>query len=285
MRSAEEMRRLILDKAENDPRIRAVLLNGSRANPKAQSDMFQDFDVVYLVRDIESFLKDHGWTDYFGPRIIWQLPDTMHFGEPEVLETYGPSFGYLMLFEDHNRIDLTLYPLEHLADFQQDSLTELWLDKDDLFTVIPPANDSDYWVQRPDAKTFEDVCNEFWWVSTYVAKGLARQQISYAKEMMEMVVRPMFMKMLAWKVGIDTGFQVSFGKAGKFMEQYLAPEIHAHVLRTYSDHQIEHNWQAMFEMMELFGELGREVANRLGFVYRLDEEENVRGYVKEIYES
>ncbi len=42
---------LILDTARADERIRAVILNGSRANPNAPRDPFQDFDIVYLVTD------------------------------------------------------------------------------------------------------------------------------------------------------------------------------------------------------------------------------------------
>ena len=32
--------------------IRAVILNGSRANPNRKPDLFNDFDIVYLVRDL-----------------------------------------------------------------------------------------------------------------------------------------------------------------------------------------------------------------------------------------
>ena len=49
MRTEQEMYNLILDYAERDPRVRGVLLNGSRANPAAPLDRFRDFDIVYLV--------------------------------------------------------------------------------------------------------------------------------------------------------------------------------------------------------------------------------------------
>ena len=40
MRTEQEMYNLILDYAERDPRVRGVLLNGSRANPAAPLDRF-----------------------------------------------------------------------------------------------------------------------------------------------------------------------------------------------------------------------------------------------------
>jgi len=39
-------------------RIRAVIMSGSRANPNARRDLFQDFDIVYLVTDVDSFRDD-----------------------------------------------------------------------------------------------------------------------------------------------------------------------------------------------------------------------------------
>lgn len=48
MRSEQEMYDLILNTARQDDRIRAILLNGSRANPHARRDRLQDFDIVYI---------------------------------------------------------------------------------------------------------------------------------------------------------------------------------------------------------------------------------------------
>ena len=46
MRTPQEMLNLILTTAQEDDRIRAVILNGSRADPNALPDRFQDFDIV-----------------------------------------------------------------------------------------------------------------------------------------------------------------------------------------------------------------------------------------------
>ena len=44
MRSSTEMFALILKKAQTDPRIRAVYLEGSRVNPSVPKDIFQDYE-------------------------------------------------------------------------------------------------------------------------------------------------------------------------------------------------------------------------------------------------
>lgn len=284
MRNETEIKILILDFAQHDTRVRAVLLNGSRANPNIKPDLLQDFDIVFLVDDLESFTIDNSWTNIFGEQIISQLPDEMTFGD-ENCNKEKISFTYLMLFKDSNRIDLTLFPKQKLQpDFKPDSLTILWLDKDNLFTSLPKSSDKDYHIQKPSEKDFADTCNEFWWVSTYVAKGLLRNEIIYTKESLETVVRPMLMKVLKWKVGIENNFGVSFGKSGKFLKSYLSDNLYKKLLLTYSNSETEENWKALFLMTEIFQETSDSIAEEFGFIVNKKEQQNTIAYLKELHD-
>ncbi len=278
MRSAQEMYDLIRNTAQNDERIRAVILNGSRANPKAPRDIFQDFDIVYLVTEIDSFKQDPGWIDCFGERIILQLPDDMEDPPPE----NSGSYTYLMQFTDGNRIDLTLYPVSRLDDMAADSLSVLLLDKDGIIHPFPPADDSSYWPQLPTAKAFADCCNEFWWVSPYVAKGLWRTEITYAKFMLDQVVRAQLMKMLTWYIGVKTNFACNAGKMGKYFAQYLEPELWEKLLSTYANADFDRNWEALFMMGELFRETAVVVASHFHFDYPHQDDQRVCNYLQQI---
>ena len=284
MRSPEEIKKLIIDVARNDERIRAVLLNGSRANSKISPDQYQDFDIVYVVDGIESFISDKAWTNVFGDKLIWQLPDEMVVGRKE---SEGSSqFSVLMIFTDANRIDLTLLSKTGFrTNYKADSLTIVWLDKDDMFSNIDLPNDSDYLVKQPTEKEFLDTCNEFWWVCTYVAKGLMRNEITYSKEMLETVVRPMFMNVVAWYIGVETDFSVSAGKSGRFIKRFLPAGLYDDILKTYSDHILENNWQSLFLMMDIFGKLSRYLSGKLKFKYVASEEENVVAYLDQLYKE
>ena len=81
-----------------------------------------------------------------------------------------------MLFKDFNRIDLNLKKVENKNNCT-DSLNKILLDKDNLFERILEPNDNDYLIRKPSQKEFIDCCNEFWWVTTYVLKGLARNEL------------------------------------------------------------------------------------------------------------
>lgn len=274
MRKATDIKELILHFAVNDSRVRAVVLNGSRANPNVKPDQFQDFDVLFVVTDINSFIDNPQWIDYFGERMIYQLPD-------EGMLKEHIRYAYLMLFKDENRIDLTLFSAAHFSQYYQpDSLSIVWLDKDGLFSDITESSEEDYFIQKPTEKEFLKTCNEFWWVSTYVVKGLLRNEITYAKEMLEFYVRPMFMKMISWKIGIEHNFNVSFGKAGKNIPRYCSNEFYKEVLQTYSGHQSTENWQALVKMAGLFTQLSDEVSSNLGFTLNKTERDNTLAYIK-----
>lgn len=275
MRSETDIKNLIHDIASNDNRVRAVLMNGSKVNPNIAPDRVQDFDIVFIVTELTSFTRDHDWVDAFGKILIRQLPDEMSIGAPN-----PDGFSYLMVFEDGNRIDLTLHPVDKvIKNYWPDSLTVCILDKDDLFSGLPAPNESDYFIKKPSEKTFRDVCNEFWWVSAYVAKGLSRGEITYAKEMLETVVRPMFMKLIEWKIGMENDFSVSIGKSGRLMHKYLPDGFYTKVLHTYSDFDIENNWKALFAMTELFEQISNEVSTRLGFENNEAEQQNAVRYL------
>lgn len=284
MRNPDEIKSIIIDKAKTDSRIRAVLLNGSRANQKLSPDSLQDFDIVYLVHQMDTFIADSSWTSIFGEKIIWQLPDERELSDSD--EKKSHSFHYLMLFKDGNRIDLTLFPIEKFKmDFIPDSLTVVWLDKDNLFENIPPASDIDYHIQRPSEKEFKRVCNEFWWVSTYIAKGLIRNEISYVRAIMEGPVRKMFLKMTDWYIGIKTEFSISTGMHGKYLKQYLSEGEYYMILKTFPDAKIRNVWNALFIMTGMFKTFTHATAEKLGFNYNAGEEDNVTNYLHEQYEK
>lgn len=77
-----------------------------------------------------------------------------------------------MLFEDGNRIDLTFCPKEHIQE---------WVDREAGFKVLKDEkglckahlpNPKRYWICPPTEETFVASCNEFWWGSAYVVKGI-----------------------------------------------------------------------------------------------------------------
>ncbi|WP_042348200.1 aminoglycoside 6-adenylyltransferase [Bacillus massiliigorillae] len=271
----EEIMELILKVAEKDERVRAVAMNGSRTNSNVPKDTFRDYDIVYLVSDLQSFLINPYWVNVFGKRIIMQTPEDMAMFPPEL----GGRFTYLMLFEDGNRIDLMLIPIEEKDIYcSEDGLTVILLDKDGNMPKLSEPTDKDYWVKKPSAEFFADCCNEFWWVSTYVAKGLWRQEILYAYDHLNSV-REMLLTMLEWKVGIETNFSLSVGKNSKYLKSYLDNDIWERLMKTYPNGDYEQVWNSLFEAIDIFEQVAIEVANILEYQYPFEDANKVKQYL------
>jgi aminoglycoside 6-adenylyltransferase len=269
---------LIVGTAREDDRIRAVVLNGSRANPAAPRDPFRDFDIVYLVRQVAAFTKDRDWLRRFGEIMILQTPEEM--GDPP-LSRHG-GFSFLMQFTDGNRIDLGLFPQDDLSRVVGDSLSVVLLDKDRLLGSLPPPSEATYLPNPPSARAFSDCCNEFWWVSPYVAKGLWREELTYARSMFDTVLRVELMKVLEWYVGVRTQFSKNLGTYGKYLRKYLEPELWALLERTYADASYAHTWDALFAMGALFRRVGLEVAGHFGYSYPEGDDARVTAHLHHV---
>jgi aminoglycoside 6-adenylyltransferase len=279
MRTEQEMLDLILDTARQDDRIRAVVMNGSRANPNAPHDRFQDFDVVYFVTDVEPFKYNLEWIKRFGEIMIMQMPEDMQNPPPAL----NGGFVYLMQFTDGNRIDLGINPLTFIDEIVSDSQSIVLLDKDGRIPALAPASDRDYLPKAPTAKAFDDCCNEFWWVSAYVAKGLWRKEILYAKYFLDHYVRDQLTLMLEWFIGLRTQFSRSPGKFGKYVQQYLDPEQWELLLDTYSDASYENTWSALFATGALFRQMALQVAGHFGFEYRHEDDRRVSAHLEHVH--
>jgi len=275
MRSEQEMLDLILDTARQDDRIRAVILSGSRTNPDALKDPFQDFDIVYVVTEMAPYVHNLEWIRRFGELMILQLPDEM--ADPAPVETFGSC--YLMQFMDGNRIDLTCYPLDKIDKMDWEGFNVVLLDKDGYVSSLIPPGTKVSLPKPPSAKAFADCTNEFWWLAPYVAKGLWREEIPYARTMLDETMRIQLMRMLFWYVGVKTDFAGNPGKLGKYLKNLLPGDWWQLVLKTYTDADIDHTWEALFAITSLFRQAAKVVAEHFSFEYPEDDDDRVSAHL------
>ncbi|WP_066070436.1 aminoglycoside 6-adenylyltransferase [Neobacillus soli] len=282
MRSEKEMYDLILGIAQKDDRIRAVYMNGSRTNPNAPKDIFQDYDIVYVVTETASFIKDETWIHSFGDLLMIQEPDKNDKLVGLNMD-FDRSYGYLMLFTDGNRIDLHIETKETMiAEYGNDKLTVPLLDKDNILPLIPAPTEIDYQVKKPTEPMFYSCCNDFWWCFQNVAKGIWRDELPYAKQMFENVIRTKLDEMVSWWIGIKHDFQVSTGKMGKYFKKYLPEPYWEMYEKTYSGNDYENFWASIFATCELFRSLAKVVADNLLFTYPMGDDKNMTKYLKHV---
>jgi aminoglycoside 6-adenylyltransferase len=276
VRSEQEMMDLILNVARDDERIRAVLLVGSRANPNAPKDKYQDYDVTYFVKDAAPYYNNMEWIrQHFGKPIVMQTPETMTLIPPDG----DGHFTYLMIFDDGNRIDLSIEFNPYRDDGEP---AVVLLDKDGFLPQLPAPSDKHWHIKPPTKKLFADCCNEFWWCLNNVGKGIARNEIPYAMKMFNEYVRDMLNNMVEWYIGIDMDFSVSAGKFGKYFKNYLPSFLYEMYLKTYSDADTKNLWSAIFTACDLFHIIALHVAEHGGYTYNSDEETGMLLYLNSL---
>ncbi len=281
MRREEIMYNLFLDIANEDDRILAVYMNGSRTNANAPKDIFQDYDIVFVVRETGSFIEDKEWIHRFGNILYMQYPDE----HPDFLGDKENFYGWLMQFEDGVRVDLHVESVTHAkAHICDDRLCRILLDKVDVLPEIPEPSDADYYVKKPTEAQFRASANEFWWCSNNLAKGLWREEIPYVQDMANFVVRKELERMLSWKAGIKTNFTISVGKSAKYLYRWLSREEYQDYLNTYFGGTIEDAWSTVFCMCDLFDSTAQYVARELGYHYDREEGQAAAAFLRHVKE-
>ena len=267
MRTETEMLDVILQTAKT-LQVKAVAMSGSRTCLNVPKDEFQDYDVVYIVDDLDNLTSDLSWLTYFGGRII----------EQEV--SLGNRRLYLMLFEDGNRIDLTLCPKEHIQE---------WVDSEAGFTVLEDEKGlfesyspslKRFCIHPATETDFKNSCNEFWWVSAYVVKGICRHQVIYATDHLYGICQQELLKVLAWQVAADEG-KVDVGKNYKYLFNYLPNTKEKEFSSLVDFSSLDKITQSLFATMELFHQEAQFLAKKMGFDYDKEVAEKMIEYAEE----
>lgn len=89
--------------------------------------------------------------------------------------------------------------------------------------------------KKLSAVKFHGCCNEFYWCLCDVAKGIARDELSFAMTTYNTLVRDMLETMLNWYMGTYTNNSVSSGKLHKYLKKYLPAAFYEEYVRTYPD--------------------------------------------------
>ena len=267
MRTDHEILGLILGTVKT-LKVDAVALSGSRTNQKVQTDEFQDYDVVYVVDNLDNLTRDISWLDQFGTRIIEQH------------NILGNRRLYLMLFEDGNRIDLTLCPKDHVQEWVDSEAGFTVLeDKKGIFETYSPSPER-FWIHPASETDFEKSCNEFWWVSAYVVKGICRKQVIYSTDHLYGICQQELLKVLAWQVARDRGV-VDIGKNYKYLFNYLPSEKEKELSALLDFASLDKITQSLFATMQLFHQEAQYLAQKMGFKYEKEVAEKMIEYAKE----
>lgn len=101
MQIITEKLKTIIDWAENNKDISAVLLTSSFVNPLATVDEFSDLDIELVFLDNANYVSNHNWTYHFGNPIAMVEEDSSCFDYKYAMK--------MVLYDDYGKVDFKLY--------------------------------------------------------------------------------------------------------------------------------------------------------------------------------
>ncbi len=266
--------------AEEEASVRALLLTSTRAAPQAMVDRFSDYDVIVVVTDIHPFFDDRAWLGNFGKVLVV-------YRDPIQLDRGVEKFAYITQYEDITKIDFTLMPVELMRRVAEDSrLPEdldvgyaVLLDKDHLTDGLKPPTYRAFIPLPPTAAAYLNVVEEFFHEATYAVKHLWRDDLMPAKYNLDHAMKQVNLRqMLEWRMEMDYDWSVKPSAYGKGLKKRLSPELWSQLENTYVGAEIEDNWRALFRTIELFRKVAIQVADHLGYAYPYDLDRRAMAY-------
>lgn len=262
--------------------VRALVLTSTRASPHATIDAYSDYDVIVAVQDAAAFVAAEGWLGAYGERLV---------GWGDEGEEHGRATHFRgVVHRDWVRVDWTIWPADLLGLVAERGLTEgldvgyrVLLDKDGQTATWPAPTYRAHVPVPPSGEEYRALVEEFWWATTYVARGLARGHVVFAKFALDHDAKlGALRRMLEWRLGIEHEWAARPGAYGKGLEALLPVQLRDELLATYVGPGIEESWDALFRTTALFRRVAREVGEALGFAYPDDVDEGVTAYLREI---
>jgi aminoglycoside 6-adenylyltransferase len=238
--------------------------------------------VILFVDEPASFAADLGW------QAVWAQP-LVRWGDEGTRYELATYFRGVV-YDDWLKIDWSIWPealLERIAEQplhdQLDVGYRVLLDKTGVTERWPPATHRAHIPSPPTQAELDALIEEFWWSSSYVAKGLWRGEVVNAKLALDVDMKlGVVRRFLEWRIEIANDWSVKPGAYGRGLEDLLDPETAAELAATYVGSAVEENWEALFATIALFRRVAREVADTLGLVYRQELDDIATGYLEAV---
>jgi aminoglycoside 6-adenylyltransferase len=261
--------------ARDDDSVRAMILTGSRADPHSTVDVLSDYDVELYVEDIQPFMSDE-WLSLFGEVMVkWPLRPMPTFDKDWITR--------LVLFASEVRIDFQITARKSVDPLAYDAGFRVLIDKRGLTKDLNKATFSRYIIIRPAKEDYEALVNAFFWDACYVAKHLWRDEVYFAKYMLDCLIRFEHLRtIIEWYVSTRNGWSVSTGNYGRLFKRHIDAATWAELEATFADASLENNWQAFFNLIGLFRKLATYVAQDLGYDYPDALDRRVTAYCRRV---
>lgn len=279
MEDAEELLAAVVAWARQDERITALVQTGSHGRGD-RIDRYSDLDLEIITPRWRELFADQSWLDRFGAVLL-----NVSF-EDEDEDRPWPA-PLLVVFTGGRKIDVTIAGEERLTDMLEHGLDELYQrgfrvhwDRTGLAAKLPAPTGETPKPTVPDLDEFTTVTEEFFFEATQVPIYLNRGELWVAK-FRDNTMKEYLLQMLEWYGATDPERPRYTWYIGHHMDEWLPAEHWRRVHETFGRFDADDARRALDATVDLFADVGAEVAARLGFPWRDDLVDGVRRLLAE----
>ena len=263
--------------ALTEDQIRAAIVVGSQARVDHPADPWSDLDIILFVNNVEAYLSRADWFKSFAP--VWvHIENRTVSNEPE----------HLVLYEGGLQVDFVLDEAKKLLGIQQmlssgqlpDTIqrgVRVLFDKDHLIPPlpkprIPPAQ------PPPTQAAFLQTWERFWFTAVYAAKQLRRGDLTFYKDV-EHALKQSLLPFLEWHTRCSRGWDTDTWHNGRFLSEWLDPELTSRLASTYTRLDTSACWQGLQALLDLAQQVIPDTAASLQYTLPVGVSAEIRAYI------
>lgn len=271
----------ILQWAEGRVDIRLVVVIGSRARRDKPADVWSDLDLVLFTTDPAVYLSDSSWLTELG---VFHLT----FLEPTAV---GAFVERRVLFDgglDVDFIPLPTYVVQGDVPSEMSGVLQrgyrVLIDKDGLSRKLQSASEGSKdsgnpTSQQPSEASFLHVVNDFLYHAVWSAKKLCRRELWTAKMCCDGFMKRQLLQMMEWHHQASAGAD-DIWHEGRFLDSWADPFVLRKLRTSFASYEVDSVWTALETSVDVFGILGREFAEQVGYEYPTDAHQYVVGLLQ-----
>lgn len=264
---------------QNDD-IRIAVIVGSRARINEPADEWADLDLTIFSRNPEKYISSHEWIKNMGEYwITFTEDDALGFTkERRVLYEGGLDVDYVFYPSTESK-NIFNYP--EVRSVVQRGIRVL-IDKDNEYGNIDIYNVKNLSLDKLNVSEDEiiNLINDFWFHAVRAAKKILRGEIFIAKSNVDNYMKQNLLNLIEIHSKAKNGANYDTWHNGRYIEKWADPRIIEGLKTTYSYYDKKDIEHALFETMNLFRWISKEVCKYLNIKYPTIPDEKASDWIK-----
>lgn len=265
MSSYDTMMDKLVSFAKESDLIQAMILFGSRAREKNVADKYSDYDIIFLVKDVDYFLNTNEWLNQIDKYYI-------SFQEPTA--AYGQERR--VFFSEAKDMDFLFYDVKEAERLAADPTIQsffsrgykILVDKIDFKGAIErkrPSELTDEINSIITEKEFINLANTFWFHSIWSVKKILRGEIWSAKSCVDGYMKNLLRQLLEGYSKAVKGEDFDTWHDGRFFDNWVDDNIKKQLKTAYGTYDAEDILRALNNTMLIFSDVSSRIVALLDY--------------------